>query len=604
MTGRELCIGAALGILCAAGTIQAQPEWLAGSFRRAVIGADAHNVDRMLAQTDEVHDSGADMVIITAHLRGWAFFPSEFAATAPDLAVPDVLGDGVARIKELGMRAVVYVHAPLIQEALAGREEWRQRSADGSLTEGPAVCILSPGHEWVLEYLCEMVRHAPLDGLWLDGYPQGTMNCFCDHCATAYREDKGLELPGTWDANASELREYVAWWHDRCAERARELVDAVHAVRPEVAVFANCSTGRNADDWRHGADELARILDGPSVEQFWHVDGQGDPLNALFAVGRLASAAGRDWVESYAPLLPHTVDCTTTLPETEVLARAFTLLAAGAVPQTTYGPGRQDIYTRLMSEIAAREPYIRDTRRVRYVGIAASQHTGLHFGRADAEKAYWHEVKGWLRALTEAKLPVELLSDAQLAEGDFGGLSCVVLPSTACLSDEAEEGLRAFVEAGGGLVGTGQVSLADDSGEPLPDFALGDVLGVSFSRLETREPLPSYFPLHPGDHALGRGAWVDDALWRQWICLGHPMEGVGIPGTCVRFAATDARDVAWRHADGESAVVAGEHAAGRVVYAGPEIGAAYYEFSYPYLRELMVESVLWSAGDEPVDRID
>src|SRR5262249_42865696 len=58
------------------------------------------------------------------------------------------------------------------------------------------------------------------------------------------------------------------------------------------------------------------------------------------------------------------------------------------------------------------------------------------------------------------------------------GLSVLVLPNLAAMSDSQCRAVRRFVERGGHLVATGQTSLFDEWGDPRSDFALGDLLGA------------------------------------------------------------------------------------------------------------------------------
>ena len=188
------------------------PAWLDASFRRVVIGADAHNADRMLAQIEEVAGAGADTVVLTGHLKGYAWFPSRLAVQNPDRVIDDVITEGARLCREHDVRCVVYVGAPLIQRALVDRNDWRQRGPGGEARgdEG-ACCLLSPFGDWLIDYLREMAGHAPLDGIWLDGYPQAPLSCACPYCAAAYRAETGFELPRTGDPNALELRKCVEW---------------------------------------------------------------------------------------------------------------------------------------------------------------------------------------------------------------------------------------------------------------------------------------------------------------------------------------------------------------------------------------------------------
>lgn len=378
---------------------------------------------------------------------------------------------------------------------------------------------------------------------------------------------------------------------------------AVHGEAPELAVLANVATGRSPEAWRHGSDAICRLLDAPSVEQFWHVDHPGDPLYPLFPLAMVSAAAARRQVETFVPLFPHTVDCTTAMPAVESLARTLSVIANGGVPQLAYGPGRADQLPVLLDAVRQREPYLVGAKRVRYVGIAASSRTGLRYGRADAKARYWDAVHGWLRALTEAHLPVELLSDRQLDEGELRGLSAIVLPATACLSAAATKALESFVTDGRGLVATSVASLGLDDGELAPEFALTSTFGAQFGGLSEMAPLPAFVSIKPADHPLARGEWVDAALWRLWVPLGHQMGAVGLPGRFVTFTAEPDCKVAWQYMDGRPAIITRSVRDGTCVYMGPEVGTAYYANGYPYLRGLMAAAVRYVAGGPPPDQV-
>lgn len=576
-------------------------SWIGQSFRRLVVGADPHSADRMLAQIREIADVGADTVIFTGHLWGEAWYPSRLAARAQTLSVQDAVRQGTESARARGLRPVVYVGAPLVQKALRERMDWLQRRPDGEpIAEDRPACLLSGFGDWLIQYLVEMSTHAPIAGLWLDGYPQAAVACACPHCAAAYRREAGSDLPTSGSPDDAGFRRYTLWWAGKMEDHARRLVAALHAARPGIALFANTSVGRSPDYWRHSPQRLSATLDGPSLEQFWHVDRPGDPLGPTFAIGMQRSAAAGKPVEVFVPLLPHMVDATTRLPWVETAARTYTVLAHGAAPQLTYGAATTETFVRLMREIRRREPFLRGAVPLRYAAILCSERTLILAGRGQPEKEYLDEVRGWLRALTEAHLPVQLVSDAQLEEDDLRGYAVLVLPAAAVLSDTARRNVERFVKRGGGLLATSVTSLASSEGDLGESFALGDLLGIRYAERRRAEPLPAFVAIKPASHPLARGEWVDGSVWRQWIALGHQIGAVGLPGRYLLIEAAPSTAAAWTYADGKPAVVCTEQSGGKTVYFGPEVGAAYYRFSYPYLRRLMEHAALWAGGDPPV----
>ena len=83
---------------------------------------------------------------------------------------------------------------------------------------------------------------------------------------------------------------------------------------------------------------------------------------------------------------------------------------------------------------------------------------------------------------------------------------------------------------------------------------------------------------------------------RLWLGFWRDLPGAG---KFVIFETADGRDTAWAYSDGRPAVIAGTAGEGRVVYSGPELGAAYYRNGYPYLRHLMEATVRWAAPEPP-----
>src|SRR6185436_1928358 len=60
-------------------------------------------------------------------------------------------------------------------------------------------------------------------------------------------------------------------------------------------------------------------------------------------------------------------------------------------------------------------------------------------------------------------------------------LAVLILPNLGAMTDAQVATIRRFVERGGALIATGQTSLFDEWGDARPDFALGDLFGVSRS---------------------------------------------------------------------------------------------------------------------------
>ena len=103
----------------------------------------------------------------------------------------------------------------------------------------------------------------------------------------------------------------------------------------------------------------------------------------------------------------------------------------------------------------------------------------------------------------------------------------LVLPNLAAMSDAQCAAVRRFVEAGGGLVATGETSLYDEEGRRRADFALADLLGRARHRRAPRllrRPGPSPWASGEG-HSLpapGRVARAAPPVLEGFEEHGHP----------------------------------------------------------------------------------
>ena len=124
------------------------------------------------------------------------------------------------------------------------------------------------------------------------------------------------------------------------------------------------------------------------------------------------------------------------------------------------------------------EQYLGRRRPVATVGIVYSQRNHDFFGRDESELMVSLPQRGFLQALTRARIPYVFVHADDL-ERDAAGLRVLVLPNLGILTDQQVAAVRAFASRAGGIVATGATSLCDEWGDPRSDLALSDMLGVS-----------------------------------------------------------------------------------------------------------------------------
>jgi peptidoglycan/xylan/chitin deacetylase (PgdA/CDA1 family) len=121
------------------------------------------------------------------------------------------------------------------------------------------------------------------------------------------------------------------------------------------------------------------------------------------------------------------------------------------------------------------------------IAILRSEATAqfLHSGAAyESHPQYWHSL------LTKAGWPSDLISDEQLETG-LSGYRVLVLPSAVCLSKKQQDTIRAFLEAGNGVIATWTTGSRDERGNWLGWQFLEEITGSDAFEIPD-QPAPWY----------------------------------------------------------------------------------------------------------------
>jgi hypothetical protein len=121
------------------------------------------------------------------------------------------------------------------------------------------------------------------------------------------------------------------------------------------------------------------------------------------------------------------------------------------------------------------EEYLVNRRPVATVGVVWSQRNTDFYGRENPDELVDLPYRGMMQALIRARVPY-LPVHADEIEKLGQGLSQLILPNLAAMSNEQCAAVRRFVERGGSLIATGVSSLYDEWGDSRGDFALAGLL--------------------------------------------------------------------------------------------------------------------------------
>lgn len=392
-----------------------------------------------------------------------------------------------AMAHRLGLKVDTYIQwNTLMYETFFAEEpraqNWIQRDAQGRpilLTYGYQQSFrYRPcfANQEYLDYLKEIVRYAitevKTDFIHFDNFDLNPEpdSCHCPCCVSGFRaflrakyspqqrrERFGFQNvdyvnPPLWNRwNPPERMEVIydpviqEWIDYRCqvmADALHQMASFAKSLNPEVVIEINPHgiTGANRP-WVNGIDH-ARLL--PLTQVFWTEEGN---LPAYLPDGRLVHK-----IRSYKLARAYRNILFTYLPNPLAMAEGL------AFNQTIGYAGTDPLSPDMLRHIAFYRQHralFAHTKDVATVAVLRS-YASLTYHHARAQLAAILAEQ----ALIQAHIPFHLIFDADLA--DLSDYRVVILPDSACLSDAQLERIRAFVEAGGGLVATGHAGLYDE----------------------------------------------------------------------------------------------------------------------------------------------
>jgi hypothetical protein len=595
------------------------PEWV-GDITRMAFGTPG--------EVDRLADAGAQ--VMHTNLV-WPYYPLRRDGGGLSAADRKRLRELVEACHRRGLKVVLGLPPFMPVELARQHPDWRihptpggpPRTAPNEKDLGSrAGCNLGPWGDYLAEVCGELIEDFGLDGFSFDGNYHPPL-CHCPACRAAYRR-ASKDLPARANLDDLAYRKYLVWRGEQLEEHYRKLVARMRRANPDAALMSWTVNAGRYGHFLHSPrampTRLNRLFDLPMQEWWLDETNRGASVAPAFGAAYLRAVAG-DRPCACEPYLmargrPAGTD---SFPRHERLTRTLLALTHGSVAAHSLGwPGHGESTRDVFAAVKERERWLRRTRPLPWAALLVSEQTRQFHAHGDIADRFLPHVFGVFRAALEEHLPLTLINDWDLTADGLKDYRVLVLANAAALSDSQIEAVRRFVRAGGGLVATGETSLCDELDRPRRDFALADLLGVSY---RGRPGVPTR-RARPGD--ADSPLIIDPDFWKRrtevarltWV--DHPLVRDGrladlVPGRSVNFrgpltwvsepAAAD--EVAVRMAptgsDGPSlpGAVCRRVGAGRVVYLAAGVDAALWSYAYPYQRRLLSRALEWAAAERP-----
>ncbi|MBM4082947.1 MAG: hypothetical protein FJ278_24785, partial [Planctomycetes bacterium] len=328
----------------------------------------------------------------------------------------------------------------------------------------------------------KIAKLSGMDGIMIDMLFTGPHGGdFSDYTVKAFKERFGVEPPRTADPRNRVWQRWLDFQSWTREEVLLDLTEALHAVSPEIAVVPNQTAGWIFD----GVDRIflttraARCSDGLLEEMGWDFRHQWNrpwawPLSSawqnLFLRCRTRPGYGQMW---------HML---LNFPEAHAQAISYSMLANGVAPGLVTGgnwPEMTDIWT----HIRGCEPWIEECELTPWLALHFSEDTLAWYANArgkDAYHAYMKNLFGFFQVALEMHLPVEIITDDDLADlGKLQRYAALLLPNSACLSTPQAQAVERYVQAGGGLVASFETGGFDEDGTRREEPPLTTLFGAS-----------------------------------------------------------------------------------------------------------------------------
>jgi len=581
-----------------------------------------------------------------------AYYPSKYPLhhRASGLGNGDLFGDLTKAAHDDGLFVFARMDSSKCYEPFyQAHPDWFAVNANGQpyrSGEYYLTCVNSPYYDqYMPDIFREVIERSHPDGV-TDNIWHGldrTQICYCANCTKKFKDLTGLTIPTAHDWNDAGYRKWIQWNYDRRIELWENNNKVTRAAGGKDCIWVgmNGSGINGGGSFRDMKEICARtemiLLDSQSrsATGTFHENAEdGKIIHGLLGWDKITP-------ESMA-MYQHGRPQYRFSAKPAVESRQWMIagIAGGISPWWHHvGANVEDARAYKIAEPVlqwhkANETYLANRKPVANVGVLWSQRNSDYYGRDNAGELVDSPWRGFTQAMVRARIPYLPVNIDHL-ERDAGQLKVLVLSNYGAISDAQAGIIRDFVKRGGSLIATGQSTLFNEWGEPRPDFALADLLGVAggkpinsaprigrgggaglgaaterhtYLRLTPSMRAAAYGPKSPDMAAAGGPrhpilAGFDDTDILAFGSILTPSLKVN-PGSQVlltfipEFVSTPPEEVIMRQASTDiPALVINESSGGRVAFLPADIDRRFAADNMPDHGDLLANTVRWAAGD-------
>lgn len=533
----------------------------------------------------------------------------------------DPFGDLARGSRRQGMAVLARTDPHAVHQAVYDAERgWIAVDQDGNprrhwaAKDAWITCALGPyNFEFMTEVNKEIISRYDVDGIFSNRWA-GTGMCYCDNCTRLFKEFCGSDLPRSVDPSDPARREYLVWHQQRLFELCRLWDSTIREINPEARFVPNSGGGALSE---LDMSELAGLTDtmfadrqgragtmvpwsaGKNAKEYRATMGD-KTVGGIFSVGIEGKHRWKDSTQSSAEIEVWVADSIANG------MRPWFTKFAGVIYDNRWLAPVERIYR--WHDRWSR--YLVDQRPLARVAVVYSQQTAKFYGGPEAGERVEAHILGVYQALTEARIPFEMVHDRLLGAEHLARFKTLVLPNIAALSDEQCQQLRDYVADGGSIVATHETSLYDEWGVRRDDLGLGDLFNVRVTGSLETDVKNSYLELAQGaadrNHPLLTGLVDADRIINGVSRLPtEPLEPVAdhLLGLVPSYPDLPMEDV-FPLTEGPRGdeVYLGEHGRGRVAYFPWDIDRTFWEVLDPDHGRLLENAVRWAMDeDSPVE---